>query len=473
MLSVVGTACGVLIAWWGIGVLRTSMPDGVPRVTAIALDFRVLAAAAGLSLLTGLVVGLLPALQLSRPDLVNALKSGSRSSAGTLRHRTRSALVVAEVALAVVLLVGAALFIGSFISLVRIDPGFDPTSVLTAQVSPRIRNPMEPPDHSPVFAELLQRLARIPGVTHAAMVAPGVPMAGGGSVTTTLRIPGRSNALNAEGRIGIRRVTPGFFHALRIPVRSGRAFSDDDRTTAPAVVIINEAAARQYFPGEDPVGRVVSVYKDRTIVGVVGDIHQVNVETEPVAEAYVPFAQDRLSGGELAIRTSGEPYEILPAVRAAVYGVLPDVPLRNVRTMEELVERRIAQRKLSMLLLSLFGLLGLTIAVVGVYGVLAFMVWQRTREIGVRIALGATPSNVMAGVLLNAAALVTAGLVLGGVAAWYLSAAARAFLFELEPTEPRAFAAAAVCVVIAAIAASAIPARRAARVDPMVALRAD
>jgi predicted permease len=304
------------------------------------------------------------------------------------------------------------------------------------------------------------------------MVAPGVPMAGNYG-RTTLTVPGRNIDLNADSGVGIRYVTPEYHSALKIPLRSGRLFSENDRRAAPGVVIINEAAATHYFPGEDPIGRLVSVRGERTIVGVVGDVHQVSLEAEPMTEAYVPMAQSRVSGGLLAIRTTGDPYEMLPAVKAAVYAVLPDVPLRNVATMEELVARRLAQRKFSMLLLGLFGLLGLAIAAVGVYGLMAYVVSQRTREIGVRMALGATRANVVRMVLLNACALVAAGLALGAIAAWYLSAVSQAFLFRLQATDPRAFVAAVVCLFLAGLAAAAIPARRAAGVDPMVALRVE
>jgi predicted permease len=268
-------------------------------------------------------------------------------------------------------------------------------------------------------------------------------------------------------------VTPDYHRALRIPLRNGRLFDATDRKGAPLVVIISDSAAAKYFPGENAIGRTLPLDEVRTVVGVVGDVHQASLETEPLREAYVPMAQARVSGGELVIRTAGNPYDVLPAVKAAVFAVLPDVPLRNVRTMEELMARQVAQRKLTMLLLGLFGLLGLVIAAVGVYGVMGYLVSQRTREIGVRMALGATRSNVVGMVLLNACALVTAGLVIGGAAAWYLSAASKAFLFRVEPTDPRAFAAAAATLLIAALVASAIPARRAASVDPMAALRAE
>jgi putative ABC transport system permease protein len=471
VLSAAGTACAIVIAWWAVQVLRTSMPEGIPRVTGIALGLRVLAAAAGLSLLTGILFGIFPALQLSKPDLSNALKDGAHGSAGAARRRMRSALLVAEVALAVVLLVGAALFIGSFVSLIRIDPGFSPDHVLIAQISPRIESRAEPQDAGSAFAQIVERLAGVPGVVYASM-SDGLPLRSGVSATT-LTIPGTAIDLTAGEMISVRRVTPDFHSVLRIPLRNGRLFNAADRADGPAVIIINESAAKKYFPGENPIGRLIKVQENRTIVGVVGDIHQTSLETEPMTEAYVPMAQARVPGGELVIRTSGNPYDMLPAVKSAVFEVLPDVPLRNVGTMEELIAKRVAQRKLTMLLLGLFGLLGLVIAAVGVYGVMAYLVSQRTREIGVRMALGATRSNVVGMVLLNACALVASGLVIGGVAAWYLSAASQAFLFRLESTDPRAFAAAVVSLSVAALVASVIPARRAASVDPMVALRSE
>jgi putative ABC transport system permease protein len=466
VLSAAGTMCAIALASWAVQLLRASMPENVPRVTTIALDERVLAAAAGLALVTGVLFGIVPALQLSRPDLANALKDGARGTAGTGRQRLRSVLVVAEVALALVLLVGAALFIGSFVSLIKIDPGFSPDHVLTAQVSPRVESRAEPRDTAPPFAEIVEHIRRIPGVLHAAMISGGIPLRGGISMTSILA-PGGVIELT------LRQVTPDYHHALRIPLRQGRFFNATDRKGAPAVVIINEVAAKQYFAGENPLGRTLPLDGVPTIVGVVGDVRQVNLEAASIAEAYVPMAQARVSGGELVIRTSGNPYDTLPSVKAAVFFVLPDVPLRNVRTMEELIARQVAQRRLSMLLLGLFGLLGLVIAAVGIYGMMAYIVTQRTREIGVRMALGATRSSVVRMVLLNAAMRVTMGVVLGGIASWYLSAASRTFLFGLQPTDPRAFAAAAIALSAAALIATVLPARRAASVDPMVALRTE
>lgn len=472
VMSAAATASGVVVAWWAVGVLKGAMPDSVPRVTTIALDLRVLAAAACLALVTGVLFGIVPAMRLSRPDLSDALKDGARTSAGARGRRLRGALVVVEVALAVVLLVGAALFIGSFMALLRIDPGFRPEGVLTAQVSPRIESRAQPRDSGPALSELVDRISRIPGVEHASIVGGSVPLQGGYSATS-LTIPGTNLDLTAGEMIAVDSVTPEYHRALRIPLRRGRLFDRTDSRSSPQVAIINESAARRYFSGEDPIGRKIGIGEIRTIVGVVGDVRQTSLEMEPRPGVYIPLSQGTVFGGSLVIRTAGNPYDSLPAVKAAAFRVLPDVPLRNVMTMEELIGKRMAQRRLNMLLLGLFGVLGLLISAVGVYGVMAYAVSQRTREIGVRIALGATRSRVMRMVMVNAAALVGSGLIAGGAAAWYLSASAKAFLFGIEATDGRALAAAVLLLAGAALAASTIPARRAARVDPMVALRAE
>ncbi len=475
VLSALGTALALVLAWWGVGVLRGAMPEGVPRVASIAVDLRVLLGAAALALLTGLGFGLLPALQLSRPDVTNALKEGARgTSSGSAARRVRSLLVVAEVALAVVLLVGAALFIGSFRTLMRIDPGFDSANVLTAALYPRFepREADEPlPDYGPEIARILERVGQMPGVTHASAISGGMPLGGSMSITS-ITIAGREIPREDRG-ISIRRVTPDYHRAMRIPLVAGRYLEPTDGEAGQQVVVINEAAAKKYFPGENPVGRTVGINGDRLVVGVVGDVYQSSLETEPRTEAYTAMAQGTTVFSELVIKTSGEPYEVLPALKAAVFDVLPNVPLTRIRTMDELLASRVAQRRFNMLLLSLFGLLGLVIAAVGIYGVLAYVVSHRTREIGVRMALGATQASVVGLVLRSAGLLVAAGFAVGGIAAWYLSATAEAFLFRTDTADPRVFLAAVGTLAAAALVAAAVPARRAASVDPMVALRAE
>ena len=369
------------------------------------------------------------------------------------------------------LLVGAGLFIGSFMALMRIDPGFNPDRVLTVDIISRVEPGQRPPDRSAVFGEIAERLGKVPGVVHASMSRGGVPF-GMRLWINNLRVPGRT--IENDPGVSIKVVTPDYHKAMGIPLRRGRLFDATDYAGGPNAVIFNDSAAKTYFPGEDPVGRTVSLNgADRTVVGVVGDVRQRSLEAATLLEVYLPMSQTESSYGEVVVRTSVDAYDVLPAVKSVVLAALPDVPLRSVKTMEELVFRQTAQRRLNMLMLGLFGLLGLVISAVGIYGVMAYVVSQRTREIGVRMALGATRSKVLGMVLTNACGLVAAGLIVGGVGAWYLSATAKTFLFGLQPNDPRAFAAALVSLSLAALVASIVPARRAASVDPTVALRAE
>ena len=356
-------------------------------------------------------------------------------------------------------------------ALMRIDPGFNPDGVITMQLYSRQQPGQRPPDWSAAFARIVERLGQTRGIVHASAVSPGMPL------SVRLHVDGlavRGRTIDGDSGVSLKLVTPDYHQALRIPLKSGRLFDATDRDGGPNVAILNESAAKKFFPGEDPVGKTVVVSRaDRTVVGVVADVRQWSFENGPQAETYLPMTQVPSGTGYLVIRATGDPRAALPAVKAAVLDVLPDVPLRYVATMQELVARQTAQRRLNMLMLGLFGLLGLVISAVGVYGVMACVVSQRTREIGVRMALGATRARVIGMVLTNACLLIAAGLVIGGAGAWYLSATAKSFLFGLEPNDLRAFVAAGLALSIAAIVASTIPARRAASVDPTVALRAE
>jgi putative ABC transport system permease protein len=469
VLAAAGTVLGVLLAWWGVHVLRASLPDGVPRVASIALDLRVLGVAGLMALATGAAFGLLPAWQASRPDLTHALKDGARgATAGRGRQRLRSTLVVVEVALALVLLVGAGLFISSFMTLLRNEPGFDMRNLLTSTVRLRVE-PGATERGGPMLQAVVERLQQTPGIQSAAAISGGMPLSGS-MTSTTFRLPGQDIA-EAEN-ISIRSVTPGYHETMRIPLGSGRLLTVDDRREGLPVVLVNEAAVQKFFAGRDPIGQTVAVEGDREIVGVVGNVRQFGPESEQAAEAYIPLSQvRRTTGGEIVVRTAADPLAALPAVKAAVFAAAPDVPLRNIATMEELHARRVAQRRFNMLLLGLFGALALVICAVGIYGVLAYIVAQRTHEIGVRMALGASRGSVVSMVLRKATVLVAIGLIAGGTAAWFLSATAEAFLFNVEPTDPRVFAAAGLVMALAGLLASTIPAVRASKVDPMVALR--
>lgn len=470
VLAGVATILSVGLAWWAVDILRAAMPDGVPRVALIVIDLRVLGSASAAALVTGVLFGVVPALQSSRPALTHALKEGSRGTVGG-RQYVRHMLVVAEVALAVVLLVGAALFTGSFLTLMRIDPGFDATNVLTVQIAPRNELGQPPRDERASYDRIIDELKQTSGVQYASMILGGMPF-GGSQSTTSVSVVGSAPVRQAS--ISARRVTADYHHTLKIPLIEGRYLHVNDRAGAPPVMLLNQSAAALLFPGEQAVGRLLrAADADRTVVGVVGDIHQLSLEDEGMPEMYAPIAQVTPGSGELMVRTAGDPFTVLPAVKAAVLRSLPDVPLRNVRSLEQVLERRVAQRKLNMLLIGSFGVLGLVISAVGLYGVMAYAVSQRTREIGVRMALGATQGLVMRMVIRSAGVMVGTGLIIGAAGAWWLSTFADAFLFRIEATDPRAFVVAIGVLLLAATVAAVLPARRAAGVDPMVALRSE
>jgi putative ABC transport system permease protein len=472
VVSAFGTLVGLALAWWCVRVLATTLPESLARVAAVGIDARVLAVAAVVALLTGLASGVAPALQGSSLALATALNdSGRGSGASRGRRRARAVLVVAEVALAVVLLVGAALFIGSFINVMRIDPGFRTTNVLVAQLVQLSSPGTAPTDIRPALADIVDRAGHLPGVIDAAAGAPGIPF----------RIQLHIGALQPTGQpldynktVSVKFVTAGYHRALAIPLRNGRYFTDDDREGAEGVVILSVAAARMHYGNDDPLGRVVSNVGEgeRRVVGIVADARQASLEVTPHPEVYLPMAQGRSqSYGHVILNTSGNANDALPALRAVVAQVLPQVPLRNVARLEDLFAAQTAERRLSMLMFSLFGLLGLVISAVGIFSVIAYLVSQQTREIGIRMALGATRSRVVTAVFGQVGRLVALGLTVGGVAAWLLSNAAGRFLFGLEPRDPRAYAVAMVALLAAAFTATLLPVRRAASVDPTEALR--
>jgi putative ABC transport system permease protein len=481
VLSLCGAVLGVLLAYFGVQAIRAWLPAGLPRVADIGLDFRVLGAATAAALLTGLFFGIVPALQSSRPDVTKSLKDSGRSTtASAASQRLRSALVVAEVALAVVLLVGAGLFIGSFVKLMRIDSGFDYRNVLVINVGPRLATgvPMRAAfDEAlkvgrPYVLRMLDAVASVPGVVSASAVSGGLPLSGGWS-RTRVELPGRGKLEGDDDSIDRRVVTPGYLQAMRIPLLKGRHVSDEDTESSPRVVVINQAAARKYWPDTEALGQRLRLNdQDLTVVGIVGDIRHLGPETPPRQESYVPLAQNTVIGMTLVLRTSADPLAVLPAVRTAIWSVNREQRVTgDTFTLEQYMDRLIAQRRFNMTLLALFGVLGLVIAAVGIYGVMAYVVAQRTNEIGVRMALGATRGHVVGMVLRRSGSMMVAGLAIGGVVAWYAGAGVRTFLFETEPNDVRIMMAALLTLALAGFAASAIPARRAASVDPLVALR--
>jgi putative ABC transport system permease protein len=480
-LALAGAAGGLLLAWAAIHVLLAWLPPNLPRVAAIGLDLRVAAAACAAAIATGLLVGVVPALQTSRPDLASVLKAGGRSStAGRRRQAFRNALVVAEVALAVILLVGAGLFIGSFASLMRIDPGLDYRNVIALDVSvapdPNLSGSDLWRDMSrrgrPYVEEMLAAVSRVPGVLEAGGVANGLPLTGSWSRTVPA-FPGRPKPEGDDAAIDQRIVTANYLQVMRIPLVRGRHLNAGDVEGAELVAIVNEAAVRRYWPGEDALGQRIEVNgAERVVVGIFGDIRHLGPERPARQEVYLPLAQVGAPGMTLVMRTSGRPQDVLQGVKAAIWSVNRDQRLTaETVTLEGYMERLIAERRFTMALLGMLGLLGLVIAAAGIYGVMAYVVSQRTNEIGVRMALGATRASVIAMVLGRAALLVALGLALGGAAAWSLATTVEAFLFQVRPHDVRIFAGVLGVLAAAGLLASAIPARRASTVDPLVALR--
>jgi putative ABC transport system permease protein len=466
VVSAAGTIVGLALAWWCVRGLATALPESLARVATIGIDARVIAVAAVAALVTGLVSGLAPALQGSSYALATVLNGSARGGTGRGRRRAGAVLMVAELALAVVLLVAAALSIGSFINVMRIDPGFRSERVLAAQLGPETAQA----DIRPALADIVDRARHMPSVIDVAAAAPGIPF----------RINLRIDAMRAPGQpldfnmpVSVKMVTAGYHRTLAIRLRSGRYFTDDDGEGAEAVVILSDAATRMFFGDDDPLGRVVIVAGgERRVAGVVANARQASLEASPHPEVYLPMAQSRSqSYGFILLHTSGDPNNALPTLRGVVAQVLPQVPLRNVARLEDLMAAQTAERRLSMLMFSLFGLLGLVIYAVGIFSFIAYLVSQQTREIGIRMALGATRSRVVAGVFAHVGRLVAAGLVVGGVVAWALSNAAGRFLFGLDPNDGRAYAVAMITLVVAAVVATLLPARRAACIDPTNALQ--
>ena len=476
VLSLAGAAIGVLLAYGGVQVLKAWLPSGLPRVANIGLDYRVLFAAISAATLTGIFFGIVPAFQSSRPDLTNALKDSGRSNtAGAGSQLARSALVVSEVALAVVLLVGAGLFIGSFARLMNVNLGLDYHNVLALNVGVRVQgNDFNDAlkRGGPYSKQMLEAVSRVPGVVAAAGVSGGLPLTGNWS-RTNIELPGKPKLTGDDDSIDRRTVSAGYHETLKIPLRRGRYLTEQDRAGAPLVVVVNEAAARKYWPGEDAIGQRANINgKEYTVVGVVGDIRHLGPEKPVRQECYIPMAQDGVIGITLVMRTAGDPLAVLPAVKSAIWSVNKDQRLSgDTVTLEAYMDRLIAQRRFNMALLALFGLLGLVIAAVGIYGVMAYVVAQRTNEIGVRMALGATRANVVGMVLRRAALMMIAGLAIGSFGAWLLSSYVKSYLFEIDPNDALVFVAALAVLAFAGFFASAVPARRAASVDPLVALR--
>ena len=481
LLAAGGTLLGLIVAVWGINVLRAALPEALPRVSTVALDVRVLGVTIAASVATGLLFGLAPALQLSRPGARSVLREGSRSAtAGDTR--LRSALVVSEIALAVVLTIGAGLFLSSFVRVANVDIGLDPRNVLTMRAWPKFDSSQRASRESAVarsaaaIPAILERVSGIPGVVSAGFIAGDLPLTGY-SAPAEVVVPGNARRFDGSDRVQVRHVTPGYAAAVRTPVLRGRYLDARDTHASTPVVVLNEEAAVRYLGDREPIGATITIERgyapQATVVGVVGNVRLGGPESPVRPEAYLPAAQGRFIGGTLAVRTAGEPLALADAVRDAIWASFPEMSEPEAVTMESLLGERIAQRRFNMLIVGLVGGLALAIASAGLYGVMAYLVSQRTREIGVRLALGAAPARVMTAVIGRAVVHTAAGIAIGILTAWQLASLVEAFLFEVRPHDPVVYGAAAALLAACGVIAAFVPARRAAHVNPVVALRAE
>jgi len=487
LLSAVGGCAGLLLAIWGIHALVALSPASIPRVGTVTVDARVLLFLFGITALTSVVFGLAPAMRASAVNLGDTLKeSGRGSSDGIRRNRLRGFLVASEVALALILLVGAGLMIRSFVALESVDPGFNPHNVLSMVVSVAGSQEADPNRRPIFYQQLLERVRAIPGVQAAGGINH-LPLFGdlwGWPFT----IEGRPALRPGESAGGVYRIiTPGYFDAMRLPVVQGRDISEADNATAPGVVIINQRAADRYWPGENPLGQRISFDIGTanpptwlTVVGVVKNAKQGDWAARPMPEVYLATFQNSeyLSSTlssyayiTLVVRAAGDPGAMTDAVKNVVWSFDHNLPISQITTMDAQVAYANAVPRFEMVLLGVFAFVALALAAVGIYGVISYSVSRRTHEIGIRISLGASRTQVLLLVVKQGMALAFAGSAAGVVGALWLSRLMGGLLYDVPPNDPITFAAVAILLMIVALAASYIPARRAMRVDPMVALR--
>jgi putative ABC transport system permease protein len=479
LVALVGGALGLLLAVWGVSSLGAAQAAPIPRLDESGVDGRVLAFTLVLCLGTGILFGLAPALRLGSDRTQGSLREGARgASDGIGVNHLRGALVLGEVALALILLVGAGLLIRSFDRLSSVNPGFDSHSVISAQiVLPRVRY-AESNNQLAFFDQLLQTTRAMPGVESVALTSDA-PLSGGGNYLS-FEVAGRPPAAaNAVQDAEVLVSGPDYFRTLRIPLRSGRNFSAQDDARATRVVVINSAMARRYWPGGDPIGARITLGDPadssswRTVVGVVGDVRQNALNDEPYPQLFLPVAQTPQRAMLLLVRTSGSPASLAGPSRRAVAALDPDLPVSDIRTLDERLDQSVAQPRVSMIVLGIFAVMALVLAAVGIYGVLSYTVTQRTRELGIRMALGAESKSVMRLVVGQAMTPVLIGVILGLAGAWGATRLMSSLLFGVSATDPLTFLAVALFLLVVAALASWLPARRATMVDPLIALRAE
>jgi putative ABC transport system permease protein len=476
LLSVIGGMVGLVLAWGGIRALVQINSAQIPRANAINLDWLVLAFTIGVSLVTGVIFGLVPAIQTSKADLHETLKEGGRTGASGARAWVRNTLVVLEMALALVVLVGAGLLIRSFWQVQQVNPGFVPQNVLSMSIGLPMTKYKEPAQRANFYREALERVRALPGVRSAGATSI-LPLSGNNS-SGSFQIEGRDTPPGQSSPHGDRwAVTTDYFSTMKIPVLRGRYFDARDTMESQPVAIIDEAMQRKYWPNEDPVGKRITYQGGRQnpiwreIVGVVGHVKHVGLEGESRVQYYIPHPQTQNPFMNLAIRTDVDPTLLTGAVRGAISGIDKDLPVFRVKTMEQYVIDSMAQRRFSMTLLGVFASVALALAAVGLYGVLSYTITQRSREIGIRMALGAGIGDVLRLVIGQGMLLALVGVALGSAAAFLMTRLMANLLFGVKASDPLTFITIALMLTLVALVACLVPARRATKVDPIEALR--
>lgn len=479
ILALAGGVAGLLFAAWGADTVTRLIPARVGgdilSVVRVRLDSHVLLFALAVSLVTGILFGLAPALAATRLDLAEKLKEGVQAASASSRGGLlRGILAVAELSLALVLLIGAGLLIKSFDRLLAVDPGFAPERVLTMNISLTDLRYPQTTEKLSFFSDVLRRVESLPGVRSAALgdSLPLSPYRVRLMIRPEIATPTGPAPSSTAVMMSRLTVSPGYFYTLGIPVLKGRTFTDHDDEQSPKVAVVNEALARRLWPGEDPIGRQLPLLDDSlSVVGVVGNTRHEGLGQDPASEIYVPYLQQPTNSMQLAIRTATDPASLASAVRGQVAAIDPEQPVYNVATLEQMLSESMAPRRFNLLLLGLFALIALILAAVGIYGVMAFSVTQRTHEIGIRMALGAERRDVLRLVVRQGLRLTLAGVIFGVAGACALTRFLKSFLYGVRPTDPVTFVLVSALLVAVSILASYIPARRATRVDPMVALR--
>jgi putative ABC transport system permease protein len=477
LLAGLGSAAGLLLAWWGVKLLTWLKPEALPRVGELSLDWRVLAFTAALAVLTGLVFGLAPAWQTSQVDLQQMLKEGGATTGGGRRSMLRNLLVVGEVAVALVLLIGAGLLINSFLRLQRVNTGVRAERILTASLTLPTRRYQTAAQRTAFFQDLLLRIAALPGV-EAASAGSVLPLSGT-ATTDPFAIEGRPLDMNRPNLAGWQVVTPAHFRTLGLPLLRGREFNESDNADAPRVTIINESAARAFWPNEDALGKRVTLGLPRadnpwtTVIGIVKDLPQRAVDSKPGPDFYFPFLQRSDRALHLLVRTANDPNNSIEAIRQQVGALDKEQPITAFKTLDEVIAATTAPRRFNTLLLGVFAAVALLLATLGIYSVISYTTAQRTREIGVRMALGAQAQDVLRLVIRQGMTLALLGVAVGVAAAFVLTRWLKTLLYEVSATDPLTFALLALLLAGVALLACYLPARRAARVDPLIALRCE